>query len=117
MSFSQAPKDQAANPDRRKLLKVAAKFSAIMATVGVSNFTLSDLAHAEEIGPLEQLLNHAIETGDMEEAISLYGKEANLLPEQLDALRSLSESDLQDLSVIREKLKLDDSYEFRTRRG
>lgn len=105
------------NPDRRQLLKIAAKFSAVMAAVGVTNFTLSDLAHAEDLIPLEELINHAITTGDMEDAISKYGKEAELLPEQVDALRSLSESDLQDLNVIRERLKLDDSYQFRTRRG
>ena len=114
--FEEKP-GETANPDRRQLLKIAAKFSAVMAAVGMTNFTLSDLAYAEDISPLEQLINHAITTGDMEDAISKYGKEADLLPEQVDALRSLSESDLQDLSVIRERLKLDDSYEFRTRRG
>ena len=109
--------DQAPNPDRRKLLKIAAKFSAVMATVGMANFTLADLAHADDISPLEMLINHAIDTGDMEGAIAKYGKESELLPEQVDALRILSASDLQDLSIIRERLKLDDSYEFRTRRG
>lgn len=104
-------------PDRRKLLKIAAKFSAVMAAVGVSNFTLSDLVHAEDISALEKLINHAISTGDMEAAIAMYGEETDLVPEQLDILRSLSESDLQDLQIIREKLQLDDSYQFRTRRG
>ena len=114
--FDEKP-DTNPNPDRRKLLKIAAKFSVVMAAVGVTNFTLSDLAHAEDINPLEQLINHAITTGDMDEAIAMYGKEAELLPEQVDALRSLSETDLQDLKIIREKLKLDDSYQFRSRRG
>lgn len=118
MSDSEGLPDKSVSTDRRRLLKIAAKFSAVMATVGVTNFTLADLAHAEdEISPLEQLLNHAIDTGDMDEAISLYGEDAELLPEQVDALRSLTGDDLQDLNVIRDKLKLDDSYQFRTRRG
>lgn len=88
-----------------------------MTAVGISKFTMSDFLLAEDLNPLEQLINHAISTGDMEEAISKYAEAAELQPDQLDVLRSLTESDLKDLKVIREKLKLDDSYKFRTRRG
>ncbi|QIE45510.1 hypothetical protein G5B38_08245 [Pseudohalocynthiibacter aestuariivivens] len=109
--------EKSSNPDRRKLLRIAAKFSAVMAAVGITNVTLSDLVHAEETGALEELINHAITTGDMDEAIAMYGEKTDLVPEQLDILRSLSESDLQDLQIIREKLQLGDSYQFRTRRG
>lgn len=104
--------------ERRTLLASAAKFATVVAGLGLTGLSISDLATATESdNPLTRLLEHAVSSGDMEAAIEKYGDEAALTDKQLDVLRSLSEQELRDIETVRDKLENEEYFKSRAIRG
>lgn len=118
---------------RLRLLATAAKFSAILAILGVNSTILApnakahdtkDKAEANElkqsninVEALKKLLEQAISTGNMAEAIAKYGKKVGLNEAQTDTLKGLSKDELKDLEMIQKKLDSFDDIQFKGRRG
>lgn len=118
---------------RLRLLATAAKFSAVLAVLGVSSSILTPNASAHDtkentkanelkesninVDALKQLLEHAISSGNMAEAIEKYGKEVGLNEPQTDTLKGLTKEELKDLELIQKKLDNFDDIQFKTRRG
>ncbi len=95
----------AAGTDRRKFLAVAAKFSAVAAALGLGGKTVFGNPHGASGEDLTiNLLQQAIQTGDMEGAIKSFRTEINLSDSHFKALRSLTAQDLSDLRRIQGKL-------------
>lgn len=94
------------NPSRRKFL-AAAKYSAVVAVLGLSRVLQVKGSTAEFTGVEKvrfDLLQHAIETGNMESALKKFGASANLTPTMTKALRGLTSRDLLNLKSIQDKL-------------
>ncbi|MCX6560803.1 MAG: hypothetical protein NTZ26_09865 [Candidatus Aminicenantes bacterium] len=93
--------------ERRRFLVVAAKFSAVMAAVGLGGkAVLGEPAPAAGAETMSfNLIQQAIQTGDMEGAIRSYKTEVNLQEFHFKALRSLTSQDLGDLRRIQGKLE------------
>lgn len=118
---------------RLRLLATAAKFSAILAVLGVSSSILTPNANAHDtkdkpkanelkesnidVAALKKLLEHAISSGNMAEAIEKYGKDVGLNEPQTDTLKGLTKEELKDLEMIQKKLDTFDDTQFKTRRG
>ena len=118
---------------RLRLLATAAKFSAILAVLGVSNTILTGDAvahdHKDKAGEnelkastinvpaLKKLLALAMSSGSMEEAIKKYGKKVGLNEAQIDTLKGLTREELKDLEMIQKKLDTFDDTQFKARRG
>ena len=116
---------------RVRLLATAAKFSAILAVLGVSSSILAPVANAHDTGPknnelkevglnveaLKKLLEHAISSGNMDEAISKFGRDAGLNAAQTETLKGLTKEELKDLDAIQKKLNSSESAQFKGRRG
>ena len=118
---------------RIRLLATAAKFSAVLAVLGVSSSILTPNAYAHDtkdkakanelkesninVDALKKLLEHAMSSGNMVEAIEKYGKEVGLNEPQTDTLKGLTKEELKDLELIRKKLDTFDDTQFKTRRG
>jgi hypothetical protein len=92
--------------ERRRFLAVAAKFSAVLAAVGLGGKTVfgepSGAAAGDDLSV--NLIQQAIQTGDMEGAIRSFKTEINLQDTHFKALRSLTPQDLNDLKRIQGKL-------------
>jgi hypothetical protein len=108
-----SPKDEIAaavqdapSAERRRFLAAAAKFSAVMAALGLAGKTAlgktTDAAGGESLSV--NLLQQAIQTGDMEGAIRSFKTELPLQDTHLKALRTLTAQDLSDLRRIQNKL-------------
>ena len=120
---------------RLRLLATAAKFSAVLAVLGVSSSILTPNANAHDtkdkaktkanelkesninVDALKKLLEHAISSGNMAEAIEKYGKDVGLNEPQTDTLKGLTKEELKDLELIQKKLDTFDDTQFKTRRG
>jgi hypothetical protein len=118
---------------RLRLLATAAKFSAILAVLGVSNTILTGDAVAHDhndkagenelkastinVPALKKLLALAMSSGSMEEAIKKYGKKVGLNEAQIDTLKGLTREELKDLEMIQKKLDTFDDTQFKARRG
>ena len=123
---------------RLRLLATAAKFSAVLAVLGVSNTILTPNANAHDtkahdnkakgeanelkgsninVDALKKLLEHAIASGNMAEAIEKFGKEVGLNEPQTDTLKGLTKEELKDLEMIQKKLDTFDDIQFKGRRG
>lgn len=118
---------------RLRLLATAAKFSAVLAVLGVSSTILTPNANAHDtkakgeanelktsnidVEALKKLLDHAMTSGNMVEAIEKFGKEVGLNEAQTDSLKGLSKEELKDLEMIQKKLDNFDEIQFKTRRG
>ncbi len=126
--------DNANDPATRlRLLATAAKFSAILAVLGVSNTILTNDANAHDhkdkagenelkaininVPALKKLLELALSSGSMEEAIKKYGKKVGLNEAQIDTLKGLTREELKDLEMIQKKLDTFDDAQFKGRRG
>ncbi|MFX0198322.1 MAG: hypothetical protein ACFFCW_19560 [Candidatus Hodarchaeota archaeon] len=90
--------------NRREFMVVASKFSVVLAALGLSTAGLAKNLSAAALTPTQKLVKHAVETGNMEEAIRMYGAQSKLNTKQLNALRTLTRSDLETLRIIKEKL-------------
>jgi len=100
-------KNKGLNPSRRKFLAAAAKYSAVAAALGLSRVRQVKGSTAELTGEEKvrfDLLQNAIETGNMESALEKFGAAANLKPQMTRALRSLTSQDLKNLKAIQNKL-------------
>lgn len=118
---------------RIRLLATAAKFSAMLAVLGVSNTILTPDAVADDhkdkgdenelktsnvdVAALKELLAYAMSSGNMKEAIEKFGKKAKLNEAQIDTLKGLTSEELKDLEMIQKKLDTFDETQFKTRRG
>ncbi len=118
---------------RLRLLATAAKFSAILAVLGVNSSILAPNANAHDtkdkteanelkqsninVEALKKLLEQAIASGNMAEAIAKHGKEVGLNEAQTDTLKGLSKEELKDLELIQKKLDSFDDIQFKGRRG
>jgi hypothetical protein len=127
-------KDTSKEPATRlRLLATAAKFSAILAVLGVSNTILTSdvVAHGNKdkgdenelktsninVAALKELLAHAMSSGNMKEAIEKFGKKTGLNEAQIDTLKGLTSEELKDLEMIQKKLDTFDETQFKARRG
>jgi hypothetical protein len=99
-------KKKEGNHARREFLAVLSKFSAILATLGITNAILLKNASGQtpNAEPIQLLFLDAIRTGDMEPAIKKYGALAKLEQKELIALRSLTRNELAILKQIQQKL-------------
>ena len=93
------------NQEKRNFLAVAAKFSAVAATLGAGGTViLAARSDAAVTAPIQSLLHTAVQTGDMDMAIKQYGEQCKLDATQLKALQSLSRQELNSLKSIQQKL-------------
>lgn len=116
--IKESGKESIENESRRRLLFTAAKLGTISGVLGLSSSLLFvDKAFAVDQTALQKLLDYAIKTGSIDAAIGVYGAEAELTSEQIDALKLLTPEELSDIETIREKLDSNDGDIFKTRRG
>ena len=93
------------NQERRNFFAAAAKFSAVVATLGIGgSAVLAAKAEAGKSNPLQDLFNSAVKTGDMKIAFKKYGSRCNLNKGQIKALKSLTHGELKTLKQIQKKL-------------
>lgn len=112
---------------RQTLMETTLKLATVLAALGISGSAWGDIANAEPVTSYQEsatiaqspsrqiqvtpqqrstrnLLQEAIETGDMEGAIKKWGGRSKLTSAQSSALRNLTPKDLAKLKVIKGQL-------------
>jgi hypothetical protein len=100
----------AAKEERRKFLAVTAKIAGVLAALGVTGEVFSSRANAadeenKKHKALRELLQEAVKSKDVKEAIEKHGKDAELTGEQEKALLELTKEDLTAIGDINKKLR------------
>jgi len=101
MNDNGSGESNADQPKRRDVIAAVAKLGAVTAVLGVGTPARAANERGEK---LNKLLWKAVDTGDMEAAISQYGGSVNLTRSEEKALLSLSSSELNALGSIISKL-------------
>ena len=92
--------------DRRSLLKAAARVGGVMTAMGLS--LSPGVATAQSVcdeAAIEQLFGHILQTGNINEAINLYGAAAGISAEQEAMLQELTAIDIDALVEIQDLLQ------------
>lgn len=116
MSEKQQAPAPTAPKTRRQLLTAAGKLSAVMAGLGLSagSVLTPGTAQADECTPpeggvdlqqLQKLIDHAIETGDMDDAVGTYADAAGLEDHVIDQLLEITASDLAAIKDVAAELR------------
>ncbi len=91
--------------ERRAFLSTATKFATVLGLIGLTAGGSDEAMAASQVSARKQLLNDAIRSGNVDQALAKHGKNAKLSPKEMSALKSLTKKDLQQLRSLQRKLK------------
>ncbi len=106
MTVAQMERDS--KPDggeRRAFLSTATKFASVLGLIGLTAGGSEEAMAASQVSARKQLLNDAIRSGNVDNALAKHGKDAKLNAKEMSALKSLTKKDLQQLRSLQQKLK------------